>query len=156
MNRSTDLLSLADHQCDPVRYTDMPLRFKFRRWHLLLMILAFVVLLGVASWIDDGYASFSEQFRRSEDALNRFAAHVTAQGPTALQNAPSSLGYFEVRKPEPLPHGFLFATNYGFPIDWNGLAYSTVPLPEYDYNAKGELVQTFLPIKGNWYQVWRP
>ncbi|MGC4032518.1 MAG: hypothetical protein QM754_12460 [Tepidisphaeraceae bacterium] len=133
----------------------MRLRYKFRRWHVI-PALAGVALAVAAAWIGYGYVSFAEQFRRSEAALNGFAARVMANGPGTLQKAPAELGYFEVRNPEPLPNGFLFASNFGGPFDWNGLAFSTTPLPDVEADSDGQVRQTFKHVKGNWYEVFRP
>ena len=115
-----------------------------------------LVLVCVATWFAYPHFSFPEQFRRSKPALNAFAANVTASGSTALARPPSRLGYFKVLKMEPLPHGFLFQSDYGNPFDWLGIAYSTQPLPEYDKDPAGVVKQVFTPIEGDWYEVFRP
>jgi hypothetical protein len=115
-----------------------------------------IVLLSIVAWFAFPYFSFAEQFRRSKPALNAYAARVAAPGSSALAKPPARLGYFSVEKVEPLPHGFLFESDFGGMFDWNGIAYSTEPLPRYDEDAAGKVKQVFTPIEGNWYEVFRP
>jgi hypothetical protein len=129
---------------------------KFRRG-LLLIGIGLVVLISIVIWEAYPYfLSFSAQFRRSKPALEAYATKVMANGPAALASPPSKLGYFHVLKMESLPNGFLFQSDYGNPFDWDGIAYSTTPLPEYDNDGSGQTKQIFTPIEGNWYEVFRP
>jgi hypothetical protein len=114
-----------------------------------------LVLLIIGGWFAYPYFSFRERFRRSKPALEAYAARVREAGSAAINAPPRRLGYFDVLKMEPLPHGFVFESDYGNPFDWLGIAYSTEPLPEYEYNAAGDVKQIFEPIEGNWYTVFR-
>jgi hypothetical protein len=111
-------------------------------------------LLGIA-WYVYPYFSYAEMFRRSRPALDAYAAKIMASGTAELATPPTRLGYYHVLSVEPLPHGFLFQHDSGNPFDWNGLAYSTQPLPRYEYDAAGEVRQVFTPIDGDWYEVFR-
>lgn len=126
-----------------------------RRRQLVAVAVGFVLLVGVATWFIYPYFSFSVIFRRSTPALDRYAAQVTATGSTALATPPGRLGYFKVLKVESLPHGFLFQHDAGNPFDWNGLAYSTEPLPREEKNREGKVRRMFIPIEGNWYDAFR-
>ncbi len=113
-------------------------------------------MLGLAAWFAYPHFFFKESFRRSKPALDAYAAQVTAPGSTALEKPPPRLGYFNVLKVGPLPHGFLFQHDAGNPFDWIGLAYSVEPLPREEKDEAGEVRQMFIPIEGNWYDVFRP
>ncbi len=121
------------------------------------MAIGFVILVPIVIWeVYPYFLSFSTQFHHSKPALEAYAAKVMANGPAVLASPPAKLGYFHVLKMEPLPNGFLFQSDYGNPFDWDGIAYSTTPLPDYDKDARGETKQIFKPIEGNWYEVFRP
>lgn len=128
-----------------------------RRLWTFAIFTALVFFLVIA-WFAYPYFSFHEMVRRSIPALDAYAARVSAEGPAALATPPTKLGYFNVGKIEPLPHGFLFESDYGNPFDWNGLAYSTEPLPGTEYDTAGNERQSFQSLGGNWYTVirWRP
>ena len=115
-----------------------------------------LVLLAVAGWITYPYFSFQERFRRSKPALDAYAARVNATGTVAINAPPGRLGYFNVLKVEPLPHGFLFQSDYSNSFDWVGIAYSREPLPESEQDAAGNEKQVFKLIQGRWYTVFRP
>jgi len=115
-----------------------------------------VLLFGIAAWYAYPYFSFTERFRRSKPALDAYAAQVGRLGPTSLAKPPSRIGYFNVLKAEPLPHGFVLQSDYGNPFDWDGLAFSTARLPKYDDDETGNVTQIFTPLGGNWYEVFRP
>jgi hypothetical protein len=125
------------------------------RW---LVPIAFVAAAigGIGVWIVYPYFSFAEMFRRSKPALESYAAQVMAPGSNALMSPPKRIGYFGVLKVEPLPNGFLFQHDQGNPFDWNGLAYSTNPLPEVEKDSTGKVKEIFTPLGGNWYDVFRP
>lgn len=90
---------------------------RIRRRRILLVLLAVVsgavVLFTVAAWQAYVYVSmpFSEKFRRSKPALDAYAAQVSAAGPSALTSPPSHIGYFNIQKAEPLPHGFILQSD---------------------------------------------
>ena len=129
------------------------------RRHRLLFVVLVGALLGLCAVAWQAYLyfmPFPARFRRSKPDLDAYAAKVTAAGPSALAGPPSRIGYFNVLKAEPLPHGFILQSDYGNPFDWDGLAYSTVPLPQYENDAKGEIKQVFTLVQGNWYTVFRP
>ncbi|MCE9588908.1 MAG: hypothetical protein K8S99_00105 [Planctomycetes bacterium] len=127
---------------------------------IFIIVAVVALLLIIAGWrvysdISNALLSFEERFRLSRPALDAYPAQVKASGPASLANPPSTISYFNVLKVEPLPHGFLFQSDYGNPFDWGGIAYSTEPLPKYAKTANhGE--QVFEPIEGNWYTVFRP
>jgi hypothetical protein len=125
------------------------------RW-LVPGVLVTLILGGVGTWTVYPYFSFAEMFRRSRPALDAYAARVTAPGSAALSSPPKRLGYFNVLKVGALPNGFLFQHDQGNPFDWNGLAYSTTPLPQVEKGPAGEVKQVFTPRGGNWYDVFRP
>jgi hypothetical protein len=121
-----------------------------RRGTILVLIVGTLSLAALGAWAVYPYFSFTERFRRSKPSLERYATQVNAPGSAALSDPPRRLGYFNVMKTEPLPHGFLFQSDYGNPFDWSGIAYSTQPLPH------GDGHNYFIPIEGNWYSVDRP
>ena len=122
---------------------------------LVATAIVFLLIAGVLAWMAYPYVSANEAFRRSRPELEAYAARVRTEGPAALKSPPRELGYFRVYKIESLPHGFLFASDYGNPFDWTGIAYSTEPLPREERDAEDELQQSFLHIDGNWYWVER-
>ena len=127
----------------------MPLKLTRRR--VLLAVLAGIVFLVAGGLAASWYYSFDARFARSKQALEAYAAQVMAADPSKpLPALPRRLGAFETGNVERLPHGFLFFCDYGHPLDANGLAYSTEPLPadvnEHDFCRH---------IEGNWYNVWR-
>jgi hypothetical protein len=121
----------------------------------LIVIPAVLVALGVGAWVAYGYSSFDERFRRSRPALDAYAARVTTEGTAMLAAPPRRLGYFTVLKAEPLPHGFLFQSDYGNPFDWTGIAYSTERLDGFVPGPTAGTGTVFTPIDGNWYSVFR-
>lgn len=124
---------------------------------LLGVLVGAVMILCAVGWQAYLYLlPFPEKFRRSKPALDAYAAKVAAVGPSALAKPPSRIGDFNVLKAEPLPHGFILQSDYGNPFDWDGLAYSTAPLPKYELDAKGGIKQVFTPMDDNWYTVSRP
>ena len=131
-------------------------RISFKSRRLLGVGAVAILLLGLAAWQVYPYLSFSERFRRSKPALDAYAKQVAASGNASLKTPPHSLGYFHVLSAEPLPNGFILESDYGNPFDWDGLAYSTVKLPDEDVDPKGNVKQVFEPIEGNWYTVFRP
>jgi hypothetical protein len=97
------------------------------------------------------YCSFEGRFRRSKAALEGYAAVVMAADRTKPPPPPPQhLGAFQTGNVEWLPHGFLFYADYGHPLDANGIAFSTEPLPQIVDDR-----YFFTPIGGNWYKVWR-
>jgi hypothetical protein len=134
-----------------------------RRRLLLLKValaLAAVVLIGVVAagilvWRDLSMP-LSERFNRSRSALDAYAAQVSQSGAIALSHPPSRIGSFRILKAEPMTNGFVLQSDFGNPFDWCGLAYSSAPLPQYDKDAKGKIKQVFMPLGGNWYEVFRP
>ena len=122
---------------------------------LILLFAAVTFLLTVSGWLLYPYISFDESFRRSKSDLMTYANRVTIEGPRVLAAPPHRLGYFNILRAETLPHGFILQCDYGGPFDWNGLAYSAQPLPMYENDAAGELVQMFTPIGDQWYKVFR-
>jgi hypothetical protein len=124
---------------------------------LFAVLGALVVIFVAVAWQADAYLMpLGRRFARSKAALDAYAAQVAAAGPAVLASPPSRIGYFRVLKAEPLPHGFVLQSEFGNPFDWDGLAYSTAPLPQYDHDAKGEIKQVFTPVQGCWYTVFRP
>ncbi len=125
--------------------------------HVVFAVLGGLAVVGIAvGW--QAYLflmPFHQRFERSEPALDAFAAKVSVGGQAVLATPPSRIGYFDILKAEPLPHGFVLQSNYGNPFDWNGFAYSTTPLPQYEYDGKGEIKQIFTPVRGCWYTVFR-
>ena len=94
---------------------------------------------------------FETRFRRSRPVLEVYAAQVMATDPASLvPQPPARLGAFDTGHAERLPHGFLFFCDYGHPVDANGLAYSTEPLPDTVTNR-----DHFTRVEGNWYKLWR-
>jgi hypothetical protein len=132
----------------------MPLKPTTRR--IILAAAAVLVLLvagvGFGSW----YNTFDRRFARSRPTLDAYAGQVMATDPSTPLTPPASLGSFDAGEAYRLPHGFIFRSDYGHPLDWNGLAYSTEPLPEQlpDTHPPFETM-FFKPIQGNWYTVWR-
>ena len=134
----------------------MPRTFGRRRVRFVILV-GTVVILSVAAWQIYSYLlSFDGKFRRSKPALDAYAATVLTVGPSVLASPPSQIGHFRVLSAQPLPHGFVLESDYGNPFDWNGLAYSTVPLQQFDKDANGKVTQVFTVIQGNWYTVFRP
>jgi hypothetical protein len=119
-----------------------------RRLCIAAVVAALVVL---TVWCCTWYFSFDQRFARSKVALDAYAQQSMIGSPIATQ-----VGAFNVSDPVALPSGFIVRCDYGHPFDWNGLAFSTAPLP-------GKLVDpqspkgTILchPIGGNWYRVSR-
>ena len=127
----------------------MPLKVTRRR--ILLSAAALLVLLAAGVWFASWYYSFENRFARSKPALDAYAAQALASDPTKpLPTLPPRLGAFETSNVERLPNGFLFFCDYRHPLDANGMANSTEPLPE---NVNGH--DFFKHIEGNWYRVWR-
>ena len=117
-----------------------------------LILLVLLALLGAAGWFGTSYFSFESGFERAKPALEQYAAEVLASDPSRpLPPPPARLGAFTARGAERLPHGFLFFCDYGNPLDANGLAYSTEPLPSAAAGGR----DFYTPIEGNWYRVWR-
>lgn len=118
---------------------------------MLATLLAAIVLLVAGGWAVSWYNSFENRFVRSKPALDAYAARAMASDPSQpLPALPPGLGAFQTNNVERLPHGFLFFCDYGHPLDANGLAYSTVPLP-----AQLGKHDFFKHIEGNWYTVLR-
>lgn len=127
-----------------------------RRWLKPVIAIA-VVLLALVGWQAIPYViPFETLFRWSKSDLDAYAADVMKSGPTALSNPPSKLGWFHVVKMQPLPHGFLLQHDSCNPFDWQGIAYSEVPLPREEKDSKGDVYQLNTPLGGNWYDVFRP
>ncbi len=117
----------------------------------VLLVAGGSVVLFYAHRFVGGYYSFDARFARSRPALEAYAKQAMATDPSKpLPALPSQLGAFQTGGLERLPHGFLFFCDYGHPLDANGLAYSTEPLPA-ERNGR----DFFKPIEGNWYTVWR-
>jgi hypothetical protein len=131
------------------RKSILPIRITLRR--VVLTVLTLLVLLVAGGWFVSSHYSFEPRFARSKPAFEAYAARVMASDPASPMPAPPlHLGAFETSGAERLPHGFLFFCNYGHPLDANGIAYSTQPLPadigEHDF---------FKHIEGNWYAICR-
>jgi hypothetical protein len=127
----------------------MPLKVTRRR--ILYAAVAGVAFLAAGGWGASWYYSFDARFARSKPALEAYATHAMASDPSRpLPSPPPRLGAFRTGNAERLPHGVLFFCDFGHPLDANGLAYSTEPLPTGD----NEHV-VFKHIEGNWYTVWR-
>ena len=129
-----------------------------KRGCLFVVISAFVLLLIVvaAVYYALSYHSMEQKYARSKPAFEAFAAQVMATDPATPITLPRHLGEFDVGDPHRLPHGFFFGADYGHPLDWNGFAYSTDPLPEEMDDPVGNHQTMFChPIEGNWYSVWR-
>jgi hypothetical protein len=118
---------------------------------LFVTVLSGIAFLVAGGWAASRYYSFAARFGRSKPDLEAYAAQVMASDPSKpLPALPARLGAFQTDHVERLPHGFLFFCDYGHPLDANGLAYSTVPLPA-DVNQH----DFFEHIEGNWYTMWR-
>lgn len=132
----------------------MPLKLKKPR--IIRLAAALLILLAAGAWFDSWYNTFERWFARSRPALDRYATTVMAAGPSAPLSPPAKIGSFNASDAHRLPHGFIFQSDYGHFLDWNGLAYSTEPLPEQlsDTNAPFQTM-FFEWIEGNWYTVWR-
>jgi hypothetical protein len=120
------------------------------------VFLVLLILLAGATWFEAWFNSLEKRFARSKPALEAYAAQVMAAAPAAPVAPPPRLGAFEASDGMRLPHGFLFRSDFGHPLDWNGLAYSTEPLPRQmadPQRAGGEMF--FERIEDNWYTVWR-
>jgi hypothetical protein len=133
----------------------MPLKLTRRR--VLIAGLAMLVLLAVAGWFASSYYSFDARFARSRPAIESYAAKAMASDPTKpLPPPPQRLGAFGTGSAERLPHGFLFRSDFGHPFDWNGLAYSTEPLPRQMHDPQPAFgTMYFKHVEGNWYTVFR-
>lgn len=128
-----------------------------RRFILAVLALSIAVAPGV--WVAARYHySFHRRFARSRAQLDAYANQVMAADPSApLTLPPGSLGAFEASDAFRLPHGFAFrCDDDGQPRDWNGLAYSTEPLPAQmpDPHPPFKVI-LFKPMEGNWYRVER-
>jgi hypothetical protein len=135
---------------------DMTAHLALTRRRLVLAAMFVLVLLAGAVGFALWRASLEQRFARSKPALEAYAAQVMAAAPTAPVTPPRRLGAFEASEGMRLPHGFLFRSNFGHPLDWNGLAYSTAPLPrEMADPQRGGGRMFFDRIGGNWYTVWR-
>jgi hypothetical protein len=118
---------------------------------LSISAVAALVLLVAGVWFGSWYFRFEQRFARSKSALEKYAARVMESDPQKpLPPPPRRLGSFKAGHAERLPHGFLFFCDYGHPLDANGLAYSTEPLP-----TQAPDRDVFEHIQGNWYTVWR-
>jgi hypothetical protein len=94
-------------------------------------------------------------FERSRPAFDALAARV-AGDPANLPKGRIRLGEYTASSFETLPHGFLFRSDYGHPLDWNGFAYSTEPLPAELPRAQPANGRTsFRPLDGPWYWATR-
>jgi hypothetical protein len=131
---------------------DMPLHLPRRRY---LFIAGLGLALVAAVGFGPAYFSFNARFARSKAELNACAARVMATAPAAPLALPDSLGAFEISEGERLPCGFLFRADFGHPLDWNGLAYSTISLPSRRADHAPFQAITFTPLGGNWYAVGR-
>ena len=126
------------------------------RW-LKFGLVAVVTVCAFGAWQALPYlVPFNTLFRWSKSDLEAYAARVMSPGSTAIANPPKRLGYLNVLKVEPLPHGFLFQRDSCNPFDWCGIAYSEDALPGEEKDAKGEVKQMFTRLGGNWYDVFRP
>lgn len=129
---------------------------KVTKSRIILAAAALLVLLAGGPLFDSWYNTFDRRFARSRPALDAYAAQVMATDPATPVTPPATLGSFDASDAYRLPHGFLFRADYGHFLDWNGLAYSTEPLPERlpDTHPPFETM-FFEPIEGNWYTAWR-
>lgn len=108
----------------------------------------------IALWLDEKINTPEVRFRASRAEFDAYADRVMAAAPDQpILQPPRSLGKFAAGNAERLPHGFLFFADYGHPLDANGFAYSTEPLPEHE-KIDGHS-HRFTPIEGNWYFMWR-
>ena len=132
----------------------MPLKLTKRR--VFLAAVGVLVLLAAGVWFTSWYNTFDRRFARSRHALDAYAALAMATDPSTPLAPPPSLGSFGASDAYRLPHGFIFRSDYGHPFDWNGLAYSTEPLPDQLPDSRPPFQTMFFkPIQGNWYTVWR-
>ena len=116
-----------------------------------------LIVLAGGAWLASRYFSFERRFARSQPELEAYAANVMmAADPSSPLTPPALLGSFEASDAFRLPQGFAFRSDYGHPLDWNGLAYSTQPLPEQLPDPQPPFSTMFFkPVRGNWYTVSR-
>ena len=129
---------------------------RLTRPRLVLAAIALLVLAAAAGWFAISRYSFDSRFARSRTELDAYAAQVIASDSSTPITPPRRIGSFEAGEALRLPHGFLFRCDFGHPLDWNGLAYSTQSLPAEMEDVQPPLENMFFePVEGNWYKVWR-
>ena len=139
-----------------------PAAFWRRRIKILLLLAAgvFLLVIGLVAFAILRAArseAFEPRFARSRAALDAFAAIVMAAKDGPFPAVPERIGEFRPgKKIVRLPHGFLIYCDYGHPLDANGIAYSTQPLPE-SLPAPKEFPESqsryyFWLVDGPWYR----